>query len=94
MGDTTGHAIEIRALKKTYGAVIVDYSHGMQKKLSFAAALIHDPRVLFLDERAALAHGQLHVGGSSAEPPGCIAHLVGVTDRDPPTRRSSLFRST
>lgn len=30
--------------------LVVDYSHGMQKKLSFAAALIHNPKVLFLDE--------------------------------------------
>jgi ABC-2 type transport system ATP-binding protein len=30
--------------------LIVDYSHGMKKKVSLAAALIHSPRVLFLDE--------------------------------------------
>jgi ABC-2 type transport system ATP-binding protein len=30
--------------------MIVDYSHGMQKKLALAAAVIHGPRVLFLDE--------------------------------------------
>ncbi len=30
--------------------LIIDYSHGMQKKLALAAALIHDPQVLFLDE--------------------------------------------
>ena len=31
-------------------ALITDYSHGMQKKLAMAAAVIHAPRVLFLDE--------------------------------------------
>jgi ABC-2 type transport system ATP-binding protein len=30
--------------------LIVDYSHGMKKKVSLAAALIHSPKVLFLDE--------------------------------------------
>src|SRR6195256_1022424 len=30
--------------------MIVDYSHGMQKKLALAAAVIHGPRILFLDE--------------------------------------------
>jgi ABC-2 type transport system ATP-binding protein len=31
-------------------ALVTDYSHGMQKKLAMAAAVIHGPRVLFLDE--------------------------------------------
>jgi ABC-2 type transport system ATP-binding protein len=31
-------------------ALITDYSHGMQKKLALAAAVIHGPKVLFLDE--------------------------------------------
>jgi ABC-2 type transport system ATP-binding protein len=30
--------------------LITDYSHGMQKKLAMAAAVIHGPRILFLDE--------------------------------------------
>lgn len=30
--------------------LIVDYSHGMRKKTALAAALIHAPKVLFLDE--------------------------------------------
>jgi ABC-2 type transport system ATP-binding protein len=30
--------------------MVADYSHGMQKKLALAAAVIHGPRILFLDE--------------------------------------------
>jgi ABC-2 type transport system ATP-binding protein len=30
--------------------LIVDYSHGMKKKLALAAAVIHGPKILFLDE--------------------------------------------
>jgi ABC-2 type transport system ATP-binding protein len=30
--------------------LITDYSHGMQKKLALAAAVIHGPKILFLDE--------------------------------------------
>jgi len=30
--------------------LVTDFSHGMQKKLSLAAAVIHGPKVLFLDE--------------------------------------------
>lgn len=30
--------------------LVADFSHGMQKKLSLAAAVIHAPRILFLDE--------------------------------------------
>jgi ABC-2 type transport system ATP-binding protein len=30
--------------------LVTDFSHGMQKKLAMAAAVIHGPKVLFLDE--------------------------------------------
>lgn len=30
--------------------LVTDFSHGMQKKLALAAAVIHGPRILFLDE--------------------------------------------
>jgi ABC-2 type transport system ATP-binding protein len=30
--------------------LIIEFSHGMKKKLSLAASLIHDPELLFLDE--------------------------------------------
>src|SRR5262245_16299653 len=32
------------------GTLVVDYSHGMRKKIALAAALLHAPRILFLDE--------------------------------------------
>src|SRR5207245_4084303 len=31
-------------------SMIADYSYGMQKELALAAAVIHGPRILFLDE--------------------------------------------
>jgi len=42
--------LELMALHDDAGKLIVDYSHGMRKKLSICAAVIHEPRVLFLDE--------------------------------------------
>src|SRR5207247_6691361 len=32
------------------GTLVVDYYHGMRKKIALASALLHAPRVLFLDE--------------------------------------------
>src|SRR5437870_13874259 len=40
-------SMELSGQPKT---LITDYSHGMQKKLAMAAAVIHGPRILFLDE--------------------------------------------
>jgi ABC-2 type transport system ATP-binding protein len=42
--------IELLGLSDAPRKLIVDYSHGMKKKLAFAAAVIHEPRLLFLDE--------------------------------------------
>jgi ABC-2 type transport system ATP-binding protein len=42
--------LEFMQLVEQPRALITDYSHGMQKKLALAAAVIHGPRVLFLDE--------------------------------------------
>lgn len=42
--------MELMGIQDDGGKLIVDYSHGMRKKLSISAAVIHEPRVLFLDE--------------------------------------------
>jgi ABC-2 type transport system ATP-binding protein len=42
--------LEFMQLSDRAKTLIADYSHGMQKKLALAAAVIHGPRILFLDE--------------------------------------------
>jgi ABC-2 type transport system ATP-binding protein len=42
--------LEFMGLATETRKLIADFSHGMQKKLALAAAVIHGPRVLFLDE--------------------------------------------
>ncbi len=42
--------LEFMQLADRPKTLIADYSHGMQKKLALAAAVIHGPKILFLDE--------------------------------------------
>ena len=46
----TTELMDLMGLQDDTAKLIVDYSHGMRKKLSISAAIIHEPRVLFLDE--------------------------------------------
>lgn len=46
----TSELLEFMQLADERKKLITDFSHGMQKKLAMAAAVIHGPRVLFLDE--------------------------------------------
>ena len=46
----TEELLEFMQLADRPKSLIADYSHGMQKKLALAAAVIHGPRILFLDE--------------------------------------------
>jgi ABC-2 type transport system ATP-binding protein len=46
----TEELLEFLSLEDERGKLVVDYSQGMRKKLALAAALIHNPQVLFLDE--------------------------------------------
>jgi ABC-2 type transport system ATP-binding protein len=46
----TGELLEFMQLADQPRKLVTDYSHGMQKKLALAAAVIHGPKILFLDE--------------------------------------------
>lgn len=46
----TAELLDFMQLSSEPKKLITDYSHGMQKKLALAAAVIHGPKVLFLDE--------------------------------------------
>ncbi len=46
----TEELLEFMDLAQERKKLVTDFSHGMQKKLALAAAVIHGPKVLFLDE--------------------------------------------
>jgi len=49
-GERTEELLDFMNLAGEDKKLVTDFSHGMQKKLALAAAVIHGPRVLFLDE--------------------------------------------
>jgi ABC-2 type transport system ATP-binding protein len=46
----TQELLDFMQLSNENKKLVTDFSHGMQKKLALAAAVIHGPKVLFLDE--------------------------------------------
>ena len=48
--ERTRQLLEVLELADKRHDLIIDYSQGMKKKIGLAAALIHNPKVLFLDE--------------------------------------------
>src|SRR5260370_35506855 len=84
-----GELLEFMQLADRPKSIIADYSHGMQKKLALAAAVIHGPRILFLDEPFegvdALAAGALKaLLGRMTARGGTIfltSHVLGVVER-------------
>ncbi len=46
----TEELLEFMQLAHESKKLVTDFSHGMQKKLALAAAVIHGPKILFLDE--------------------------------------------
>ncbi len=49
-GKRTAELLDFMQLADQPKTLVTDYSHGMQKKLAMAGAVIHGPTVLFLDE--------------------------------------------
>ena len=50
MEDRIDELLELMNLQDTEKKLVVEFSHGMKKKTALAAALIHNPELLFLDE--------------------------------------------
>ena len=50
VASRSGELLDVLGLDDAAGTLVVDYSHGMRKKVALAAALLHAPRILFLDE--------------------------------------------
>ena len=50
VAERSRELLEAFGLADAATKMVIDYSHGMKKKIGLAAALIHGPRVLFLDE--------------------------------------------
>ncbi|HMS12659.1 MAG: ABC transporter ATP-binding protein [Microthrixaceae bacterium] len=48
--DRSGELLEVLGLSDAGNVLVADYSTGMRKKIGLAAAILHAPRVLFLDE--------------------------------------------
>jgi ABC-2 type transport system ATP-binding protein len=50
VAERTGELLDLLDLRSAGGTLVVDYSAGMTKKIALAAALVHAPRLLVLDE--------------------------------------------
>jgi ABC-2 type transport system ATP-binding protein len=50
IAERSPELLDLMELRNEPRKLIVEYSHGMKKKLSLACAMIHSPEILFLDE--------------------------------------------
>src|SRR6204780_4780009 len=85
----TEELLEFMQLANESRKLVTDFSHGMQKKLALAAAVIHGPKVLFLDEPfegvdaiaagmlKAMLHGMLNRGATIF----LTTHVLEIVER-------------
>jgi ABC-2 type transport system ATP-binding protein len=85
----TEELLEFMNLADEPKKLITDFSHGMQKKLALAAAVIHAPKVLFLDEPfegvdavaagtlKTMLHGMIHRGATVF----LTSHVLEIVER-------------
>lgn len=50
IAERTAELLHVMELEDKPKSLLIEYSHGMRKKISLAAALLHNPQMLFLDE--------------------------------------------
>jgi ABC-2 type transport system ATP-binding protein len=50
IGGRVAELLRVLGLEDAAGKLVTDYSQGMRKKIALAAAILHAPNVLFLDE--------------------------------------------
>jgi ABC-2 type transport system ATP-binding protein len=50
LAERTADLLRLLDLEESGGGIVADYSAGMTKKIALAAALVHSPRLLVLDE--------------------------------------------
>src|SRR5258708_23870269 len=48
--ERAAELLDFMELRESSAQMVTDYSHGMKKKIALAAAVIHRPEILFLDE--------------------------------------------
>lgn len=83
------HYSEVLGIKKDLGDFISNYSHGMRQKLAIVGALIHDPKLIIMDEPfvgldPVASHELKEIMKKVCEEGGCIffsTHVLEVAEK-------------
>ena len=94
IGDTDrkekiDHYSEVLGIRKDLGEYISNYSHGMRQKLAIVGALIHDPKLIIMDEPfvgldPVASHELKQIMKNVCQEGGCIffsTHVLEVAEK-------------